>query len=264
MKLFLTGGTGFLGMNIFEQWKGSSYLYSRDEQLSSMVNYKPDYIIHAAAEIHEEGMMISSNIDLTHSLLERAKGMKNLKAFIYIGSSSEYGLKDHAISEDEVLEPFHLYAATKGAGSLICQSFVRDGVPVMIARPFSLYGKHEPKERLIPTAIKAAKAGWELKIGPGHHDFIHVDDFIRGLFMMLKKPMPGEIFNFGTGEQLSNFQVVDIIERAVGRNALRVAVGKMRDYDTDMWVCDNKKAYKLLGWKPKITFEEGIGELCLT
>lgn len=264
MKLFLTGSSGFLGRHIFERWDGDIYLYSRNEGLNGLLSFEPEVIIHAAAEIYDTGKMFDSNLRLTYNLLESARLLKHLKAFIYIGSSSEYGRKEEPMKEDDVLVPQTLYEATKGAGTLLSQAYASTyGLPVMVARPFSLYGKYEPKKRLIPTAIRNAKGGWEMEIAPGVHDFIHVDDFIDGLLTLIDKGKPGEVYNFGTGKQLSNEEVVGIVEEVVGRKVVRKAVGQMRPYDSSSWVANIDKA-KSLGWKPKISFYQGITRLCHT
>ena len=260
-KLFLTGVSGFLGKHILERWDKDTYLYSRGQDLDCLKSYNPEYIIHAAAEIYKSEEMFESNIKLTYDLLETSRRLNNLKAFIYIGSSSEYGRKTKPMKETDVLEPETIYEATKGACTLLSQAYASTyGLPIMIARPFSLYGEHEPEQRLIPTAIKNVKAGWKMKISPGRHDFIHVDDFIDGLFMLLEKPQPGEIFNFGTGYQVSNDEVVEHIENIVGRKVKREPVGKMRSYDSNNWVCDYSKA-KRIGWEPKISLRKGLRDL---
>lgn len=262
-KLFLTGGSGFIGKHIFEKWDGDLYLYTRDQSFDCLQDFEPDYIIHSAAEIYKEYEMFDSNILLTYRLLQKARHLKNLKAMIIIGSSSEYGLKDHPIKENEVLEPFHLYAGTKGSASLLALSYAHKyQLPIMIARPFSVYGKYEPKHRFIPTAIKCIKTQWELPVAPGSHDFIHIDDLLDGLFLMLKKPKVGSIYNLGTGKQYTNMQVVKIIEKITNKKMNYKKVPQMREFDTDCWVCDNSKAKKELNWEPKINLTWGLKQLC--
>jgi nucleoside-diphosphate-sugar epimerase len=262
MKVFLTGSSGFVGGNIFKRChKDDLYLYERDEGINGLLAFEPDIIFHCAGEIYNEGKMFASNVKLTYNLLESARLLHNLKAFIYIGSSSEYGRKEEPMRETDYLDPTNLYEATKGAGTLLCQAFARQyKLPVMVARPFSLYGPDEPEHRFIPTLIKSCKAGWEMNIAPGVHDYIHIDDFIDGLFKLCDTPKPGEIYNFGSGLQLSNDDVVGIVEEIVGRKIIRKPVPKMHEYDSNCWVADITKARKL-GWKPKISFYEGIGRL---
>jgi len=262
-KVFLTGGSGFVGKSLFKRLHKVKdiYLFERGSSPERLTEYDPEVVFHCAGEIYDEEKMFDSNIKLTYDLLQASKNCKNLKAFIYIGSSSEYGRKQNPMKESDYLDPTNLYEASKGAGSLLCQAFAREyHLPVMVARPFSLYGKYEPEHRFIPKLIQAVKAGWEIPIAPGVHDFIHIDDFIDGLFLLVEKGVPGEIYNFGTGNQLSNEDVVEIVEGIVGRKLIRKLVPKMHEYDSNSWVCDNYKAH-LLGWEPKISFYEGIRSL---
>lgn len=263
-NVFITGESGFLGKHLFERLHKTKniYLYERDEGMSGLKSFDPEYIFHLAGEIYDESKMFDSNIKLTFDLLETSKRLTRLKAFIYIGSSSEYGRKTQPMREEDFLDPTNLYEASKGASSLLCQAYAREhGIPAMIARPFSLYGKYEPEKRFIPTLIRSAKAGWEMKIAPGVHDFIHIDDFIDGLLMLCDTPKPGEIYNFGSGFQLSNDDVVEIVEEVVKRKVISKLIPKLHDYDSDCWVADINKA-KNLGWSPKISFYEGIMSLC--
>jgi nucleoside-diphosphate-sugar epimerase len=262
-RVFLTGGAGFVGRNVFERCHDDDiYLYERDEGISGLLSFEPEVIIHCAGEIYDTGKMFNSNVKLTYNLLEASRLLHNLKAFVYLGSSSEYGRKDEPMKETDFLDPTNLYEATKGAGSLLCQSYARTyGVPVMVARPFSLYGRYEPEHRFIPTLIKSARAGWEMKIAPGVHDYINIDDFLDAIFLLISKPQPGEIYNFGSGVQMSNDEMVSLVEELVGRKIIKKPVPKMHEYDTDTWVADITKA-KSLGWKPKISLWEGIAKLC--
>ena len=257
-KAFVTGSTGFLGKHFLEKIKLRSYLFNKGGKVSACSTFKPDYIFHFAGEIYNSEAMVDSNIILTHDLLEEARKLPNLKAFIYIGSSSEYGRKDHAMSETDYLDPTNMYEATKGSASLLCQAYARQyGVPAMVARPFSLYGKYEPKKRFIPTIINSLKKRHRLFVSPGVHDFIHVDDFIDGLMLLAENPKPGEIYNFGTGTQTSNDELVGILENIIGTPAILTHVDPLRSYDSDMWVSDCQKAHAI-GWKPKLSLYEGL------
>ena len=258
MKYFLTGSSGFIGSNLNNRLNGRIYLYNKGQDTAVVGTFKPDVIFHLAGEIYVDERMIESNILLTHRLLEEARKLPELKAFIYVGSSSEYGAKDHPMTEVDYLNPRTMYEATKGACTLLCQAYARSyGVPVVIARPFSVYGKYEPEHRFIPTIIKNLLLDKAINIAPGVHDFIHVDDFIDGLLLLAQNPKAGEIFNFGTGIQTSNEELVNLIEKVMKKTAYKRHVDQMRVFDSQSWVCDNTKA-RSIGWKPKIGLQEGL------
>lgn len=261
MKTFITGATGFIGKHLLERVEGNTYLFSKGQDMSVLEEYQPDYIYHLAAEIYQEELMIESNILLTHRLLEASKQIPNLKAFIHIGSSSEYGRKKHPMSETDYLDPLTMYESTKGSASLLCQTYARSyNLPVMVARPFSLYGKYEPRRRFIPTIIRNIRDNQPLSIAPGVHDFIHIDDFIDGLFLLANNPRPGEIYNFGTGIQTSNEELVLKIEYLLNKEAKKTFIPLLHAYDSDTWVCDNTKA-RSMGWMPKMSLTEGLTQV---
>jgi len=262
-KIFITGGNGFLGTHLRERLHGNLYLFSRDESMDGLIEFQPDYIFHCAGEIYEEKTMVESNILLTHRLLEASRSIPHLKAFIAIGSSSEYGRKDHPMTETDFLDPMTMYEATKGAASLLCQVYARSyGVPVMVARPFSLYGVHELDHRFIPTIIRSIRKHKKLLVAPGVHDFIHVDDFIDGLLLLSVQPHPGEIYNFGTEKQTSNEALVEIIEKLLNKTTEKSVIPPLHRYDSDHWVADTTKV-RSLGWTPRYTLEEGLTQVLL-
>lgn len=260
-KYFITGATGFIGQHLRERLKGNVYLYNRDQPLDCLLSFKPDYIFHLAAEIYKESEMMDSNILLTQQLLEYSRKLPKLKAFVAIGSSSEYGRKDHPMTEEDYLDPTTMYEATKGAATLLCQAYARTyGVPVMIARPFSVYGLHEPKKRFIPTVIKNVRSKRPISLAPGVHDFIHVDDFIDGLLLLADNPLPGEIFNFGSGVQTTNRELVTTVETLLNKKAHINPIAQLHTYDSDHWVADSSKAISL-GWKPKYSLTTGLQQV---
>lgn len=266
MKYLVTGSTGFVGKNLIKRLKGELYLYSRGEDVECVFDkFQPDYIFHLAGEIYNNDRMFNSNVNLTNDLLKYSLNIP-YKAFVYIGSSSEYGRKKAPIKETDFLDPTNMYEATKGAASLLCLGYARTySKPIMIARPFSLYGQHEPEKRFIPTVIRTAKRRGKLELAPGVHDYLYIDDFIDGLLHLADLPVPGRIVNFGTGIQTSNKEVVEMVEKILGKKIDYSEVPKMHDYDSDSWVCDNSLTRHLGGteiWHPLISLNEGLTRLC--
>jgi GDP-4-dehydro-6-deoxy-D-mannose reductase len=267
MIYWLSGATGFVGRNLLNLMTDDVVLIDRKTNLEYLYSQsKPDYIIHLAGELDHEGQMFESNVGLTYDLLEATIEVP-YKAFIYVGSSSEYGAKEKAIGELDSLEPRNLYEATKACGSMLCKGYARQfNKPIVIARPFSLYGPHDKFRKLMNVIDQNFLFNQPIQIAPGNHDWLHVDDFIRGLLGICaqsEKIEPGEVVNFGTGIMHSNEQVlelmVEILKRKYQKKSYQVdKIKKIYSYDSDMWVCDTKKAFEKYGWKAEISLKEGL------
>ena len=264
MKIFLTGATGFIGKNLLKRLEDEEiYCYKRGEDVfKSVTKFRPDVIFHLAGEIYKDEEMFNSNIYLTYQLLEVSKFL-DIKSFIQVGSSSEYGAKKHSMKEIDFLDPRTMYEATKGAETLLCQAYARsNNVPTSIARPFSVYGPEEPEHRFIPTMIRKMKEDDRVEVSPGNHDFIYIDDFIDGLILLMENPQNGEIYNFGTGVQHSNIEVAEKIRKLLNSNSEIIELDYLlRPFDTNNWVADNRKAISNLGWKVKHSLTEGLRKL---
>jgi nucleoside-diphosphate-sugar epimerase len=271
MKYLITGYTGFIGKSLLERLNGEEILligrnWQTDLELPSKIKtFSPDYIIHCAAEIKDSSKTFESNVLMTHWLLNVTKDI-NYKAFISLGSSSEYGNTPHPMSERELLKPRTMYEATKGASTLICQGFAKEyNKPIAVVRPFSVYGTHEPKNRLIPTLFKNFKTNVKSKISLGVHDFIHIDDFIDGLLSVLyseKELMQGDIVHFGSGVQHSNLEVFNIIKKIFTSNLEYEKIDNIfNTYDTLNWVADITYAKSKYKFDPKYNLETGLKNL---
>jgi nucleoside-diphosphate-sugar epimerase len=222
MKYLITGGSGFIGKSLIERVSGEEiFLIGRDWQTSlelsnQIKNFNPDYIIHCAAEIKDSLKTFESNVLMTNWLLNVTKDI-NYKSFVSLGSSSEYGETNIPMSEKELLKPRTMYEGTKGASSLLCQGFAREyDKPIVVVRPFSVYGVNEPNNRLIPTLFRNFKNNTISKISLGVHDFIYIDDFIDGILSVLyseKEIIKGDVIHFGSGVQYSNLEVFNIIKK---------------------------------------------------
>jgi nucleoside-diphosphate-sugar epimerase len=261
MKLFLTGATGFVGKSIVQHIPNYKYcVYNRgDNILECLDTFKPDVIIHSAAEIYDNTKMLDSNVILTHDILNYVKNNDVIKT-IYIGSSSEYGKVFGPMKETDICKPESIYAATKSYGTLLSQAYSKTyNKDICVIRPFSLYGPNEPPHRLIPTVVQNVKHQKSLKIIEGIHDFIHIHDFIRLLNIVItSNKTKGEIFNAGFGESYSNKDIVYKIFKIIGKTVDVEFLPIKKISDSEIWMSDTTKTEHVLGFKCAIPIDIGL------
>jgi len=204
--------------------------------------------------------MVDSNITLTVKLLEASKNV-NYKMFINLGSSSEYGLKQHPMKESDICVPRNMYEATKYSSTILCQGFANKfNKNIVTIRPFSVYGKYEGSHRFIPTLANCFEHNIEPNISAGVHDFIYIDDFIDNLLHIMYNytNVQGDIVNFGTGIQTSNFEVFDIFRDIYGSNLTYKTVPTLRSFDSEHWVADTTYARNKYNFKIATNLYDGI------
>jgi nucleoside-diphosphate-sugar epimerase len=270
MKIFITGATGFVGLNLVEYYSKRGhevYAFRRDEQLHECLHqFRPDAIINSAAEIYDPEHMFTPNIVMVQTVLEYVRECEQDCKLIQIGSSSEYGPTGHSTAEDELLKPVDYYQGTKGAATLMCQGWARFfNLPIWIVRPYSVYGPGERPHRLFPRLYRAFNYNEPMTLYQGHHDFIYINDFVRGIDLVLQEwnLAPGEIVNFGSGSQTSNFELLDIWEHVTEKTAPVAKVAEMRKaFENTVWVCDIAKSFRL-GFDCEYTLETGIRDFLL-
>lgn len=263
MKIFLTGSTGFLGRAIMRFSPQHEYFAYRrgDDVAKQLQDFAPDAIIHSAGEIYKEDLMISSNILLTHTILEYTKSNKHVK-MIYFGSSSEYGKKDVAMCETDVCDAQTLYAATKTAGTLMCQAYARSyDCDVCVVRPFSVYGDYEPLHRLIPTLYDRITTGQSINLIRGTHDFIYILDFVELIETILTSPKSitqADVVNAGTGVCFDNEQVANTFAKVLNMPVQYTLLDKFKECDSPWWVCNTMHAQERYNFVAKFDLEKGL------
>jgi nucleoside-diphosphate-sugar epimerase len=146
----------------------------------------------------------------------------------------------------------------------LCLEAARAGRPLVVVRPFSVYGPWESPARLVARAILAALRGEELPLtGPGHRrDFVHVADVVDGILAAARAPgVEGEVFHLGTGVQWANEELVEQVAKAAGR-PLRVRAGAWPSSPSDVghWVADPAHARARLGWSARHDLASGLAD----
>ena len=243
----------------------------RDKELVDSVVKKSDNIIHLASLIsipysyRAAESYVDFNIKGTLNILESAKKYK-IKKIVHISTSETYGSAQFVpINEDHPLNAQSPYAATKIAADQLALSYHKSfDLPVAIARPFNTYGPRQSLRAIIPTILMQIINGKSISLGSTSpmRDFNFVSDTVDGIISVLeKKESIGDIFNIGNGYEIS---INDLVKLCldVTKCTNNVVSEKKRvrpdSSEVNRLLCCNKKAKKILGWKPKYIGNDGL------
>lgn len=186
----------------------------------------------------------------------------SLKSFIQIGSSDEYGGNLAPQNESQRELPISPYSHAKTAATHLLQMlYRREKFPVIILRPFLVYGPGQGMERFIPQVIKGCIEEKEFPISEGRQlrDFCFIDDFVRSIFSSINNTEAfGEVINIASGEPISIKDVVSKIQNIVTKGRPKFGESPYRDGENMELYADISKAKKLLNWQPKISLDEGL------
>lgn len=244
-----------------------------------MFRIKPDVIFHTAAlariqpSIKDSVSYEEVNSGGTLKLLLAARDA-GVRRIVYSASSSAYGGNPIPLREDMTPDPLNPYAKTKLDGEQWMKIFsTLYGIETVSLRYFNVYGRgnifNGPYTTVITLFLHNLKNGHPMEIvgdGKQTRDYTHVDDVVAAnlLAAMSKKVGNGEVINVGFGKRFS----VNTVAELVGGEALPALVGSgkakfvpARTGESRDTLADNKKAKRLLGWRPKVYLPKGIMDL---
>ncbi len=233
--------------------------------------YRIEAIVNFAAESHvdrsitEPKVFIDTNIAGTLTLLESARD-KKLERFVQISTDEVYGAlgAEGKFTEQTPLSPNSPYSASKAAADHLVKAFGHTwGVRYNITRCSNNYGPYQFPEKLIPLMISNALHDKELPVyGDGLYvrDWLHVCDHCTAVWQVLQKAPPGETYNIGGCNEKANLEVVGLILSRLGKPRSLIRHVTDRPGHDRRYAIDASKIIRSLGWKPSVSFEEGLNK----
>ncbi|WP_419770597.1 MAG: NAD-dependent epimerase/dehydratase family protein [Candidatus Marinarcus sp.] len=277
-SILVTGANGFIGSALIENLESFGFnvikFNSSDGDISNYIFLKEYentdiyHIFHLAAKTFVPDSwenpleFYKTSVLGTGQILELCRHKNIPLTFV---SAYLYGLPEQLpITEDATIKSNNPYAHSKYLAEELCRFYSEYyNVKVTIARPFNIYGKNQKDMFLIPYIIKQVLNDEVIKVKDLYpkRDYIYLDDLISGLIKTLDNEKQFSVYNFGSGEELSVQEIIDIIQKIAPTNKEVISENQERQNEIMNVVADIKKANYDLNWKPTFSFEDGITEI---
>jgi UDP-glucuronate 4-epimerase len=229
----------------------------------------PDAVIHLAAKagvrpsIEDPVGYQRANVIATQNLLEFAKE-NDIKQFVFASSSSVYGVNPNVpwSEEHNVSGPISPYASTKVSCELLGHVYSHlYGIRFLGLRFFTVYGPRQRPDLAINKFVRLIEAGEPIPVfgdGSTRRDYTFIADIVEGILGALHyDKTPYEVINIGNDQTVTLSEMIETIEEVVGKKAIIDRLPQQPGDVPQTWA-DVTKAGELFGYKPTITFKEGV------
>ena len=286
-SLLLVGSSGFLGSHIIRdarlsgiQAVGMSRSISDSRDISLDLS-SPDWLYRALSEFDVRDVVFAlggrSNsgpptlsrsdwLDFQAGVELAKTSLKKARRVVFFGSAAEYGPSYEPHSENSPRKPTDSYGKAKAAESDFMLSLIKDGVPVTVVRPTSVYGPGQTGRMFIPSAIRALQSGAEVEIvsPKAVRDYLHVKDLSNAVYKILnfENTLPSEI-NLSSGFTSS---IEDLARTISELNGYRPSQFKTKSNNdncgsSDVVLLNSGLAKNILDWRANISIREGLETL---
>lgn len=233
---------------------------------------KPEIVVNFAAESHVDRsienpeLFLQINIIGTSVLMDACR-KHGVKRFHQVSTDEVYG--DLPLDRPDLLftetTPIHTsspYSSSKASADLLALAYYRTyGLPITISRCSNNYGPYHFPEKLIPLMIVNALDGKPLPVygdGKNVRDWLYVTDHCKAIDVIIHKGRPGEVYNVGGHNEMTNIDIVKLICKKLNKPESLIKFVTDRKGHDRRYAIDPAKITRELGWTPETAFADGI------
>jgi dTDP-glucose 4,6-dehydratase len=226
-----------------------------------------DRVLHAAAETHVDRSIagpaefVTTNIVGTQVVLDACRDHR--RPLLLVSTDEVYGQNEPGgrFAEGAPLQPRSPYAASKAAAELLARSYgITYEMPVWVVRGTNAFGPRQNPEKAIPVFTMAALEGRPLPVyadGRQSREWLYATDWAAACVMALRHGEPGDVFNIGSGHELTNLELARQICRLVGADESLISfVDDRPAHDLRYGVTSDRLGE--LGWAAQVAFDDGL------
>ena len=240
-----------------------------DKKLVRELIEQSDCVVNFAAESHVDNsikhpeIFVETNVQGTLNLLQASKEL-GVERYLQVSTDEVYGTlgKTGYFYETTPLAPNSPYSASKASADMLVRAYRETyGMPTLNTRCSNNYGPYQYPEKLIPFFITQLLKGEKVPVygdGLNVRDWLYVYDHCEAIDVVLHRGKIGEVYNIGGHNEKTNMEITHLILEAMGKDESSIEFVEDRLGHDRRYAISNDKITSELGWKPSITFEEGI------
>lgn len=240
-----------------------------DKKLVRDLISQVDWVVNFAAESHVDRsitnpeIFIETNVQGTLNLLQASKEI-GIERYLQVSTDEVYGSLGATgyFYETTPIQPNSPYSASKASADMLVRAYYETyKLPVLTTRCSNNYGPYQYPEKLIPFFISQLLKGEKVPVygdGLNVRDWLYVYDHCEAIDVVLHKGKVGEVYNIGGHNEKTNMEITKLVLSAMGKDESSIKYVEDRLGHDKRYAIDNTKIQTELGWKPSLTFEEGI------
>lgn len=289
-KILIVGGTGFIGYHLAKEslkkkWevisistrkvrkirflKKVKYIYcdiSKKKSFKKIQNQEYDYVVNLGGYVnHRDKKKTMESHFLGCKNLSNYFLNKKILSFVQMGSSIEYG-KFKSPQKENLKINSNSLKSTYGKAKLLATNYLmkqykKNFFPVTVLRLYLAYGPKQDLNRLIPITINSCLKNKKFPCSTGvqYRDFVYIGDVVQAILNSIQnKKAKGQIINIGSGNPIKVKDIINTIKKISKGGLPQFGMIELREDEILKLYADTSKAFNILKWKPKISFEDGI------